>query len=229
MVQRSLCGFLWLLCTISGLHAQTLLDFSIGTTLQDRFAVQVALHQQFSPAFRAGLEVQYGAVQYRFIEARPINEGYATQFSIPLTLRLAQQKNIQLYGTFKTGIRLQGIIDPDNNDVRDSILNSTAWINELGFLVNFRLSERLDLQSGVSFPVGFELAPSALFEYQWTNIHAGLSYQLDPFVLWVRGTAGPSFGAEGDTYKFMWGLQVGLRWMLGPQTHNAARFIATSF
>jgi hypothetical protein len=94
----------------------------------------------------------------------------------------------------KLGARFQGVIDPDGNDQRDSILASTAVLAEVGFFVNIPLSERIHLQSGISFPIAYEIAPLPVLEYQWTNIHAGVSYAFPHQVLFLKGSMGSAIG-----------------------------------
>ena len=210
-------------------NSQSLIDISTGTSFQDQFAAQLTYRKQFSDNFRAGIELQYGSVKERFVEAQLIEEGYATSISIPMSLLLSKEEKIQLFGTFKAGIRFQGIIDPDGNNRRDSTLNSTALIGELGFLALVKASDNLYFQGGVSFPVGFELSPSSLFEYQWTNLHVGMSFKARENILFLKGNLGPAFGASGDTYKFMWALQGGIRINLTPDKHPfSANFIEAS-
>ena len=202
----------------SGLQAQTMGEISFGTSTQDLFAGQITIRRQFSERFRAGLSVQAGAPQYRFIGAKLLSEGgYAATVTAPLTWELSRQEGIQLYGLLRPGLRFQGIIDPDENDQRDSILSSTALLLEPGLLVNLPISSSLHLQSGATFPIGYEISPETLLEYQWVNLHGGLSYAAKRQVWFVRANAGSAFGASGDTYKFMWSLQAGVRFSFGSQ------------
>jgi len=213
-------------------HAQSFLDLSLGSSQQDNFALQLSTRKHFGPDFRAGLQFQYGSPNYRFIEARPIqNEGYAFIVSVPLSLKIYEQDQIQLWTYLNPGLRFQGVIDPDGNDQRDSLLNSTAFVAEAGLLVNISLNERMSFLGGVSFPLAFELDPSSLFEMQATLVHAGLSVQTQAkSTFFFKGNMGPAFGANGDTQKFLWALQAGIRFPLGKNspTPNSS-FIESSF
>ncbi len=208
-----------LLCLALGapsLSGQTLLDLGLGTSQQDRWASQLTLRRNFSPQFRAGLEVQFASPRNRFIEARPIDRGYAFHLALPLTYQIYQRETLQLFAFLKPSWRRQGIIDPDGNDQRDSLLRSTALAIEPGLFVNLLLGERLQAQSGVTFPTVFEIDPSQLFENQTTLIHAGLAYRSGARTQWFLNTnCGPAFGASGDSQKFLWSAQVGWRLALG--------------
>ena len=222
--------FLAFTCFLFGnSNAQSLIDLSVGTTLQDNFAMQIVFKNHFSKKFRAGIEFQYGLVRERYIEAKPINEGYSNIVALPMTLLLNDNGKAQLFGTLKVGVRFQGIIDPDDNDIKDHTLSSTALLGEFGLYANVKASHNLFIQGGVSFPVGYELSPSSLFEYQWTNINLGASYNIQNCALFLKGNFGPSFGASGDTYKFMWGVQTGIRFKLGNRENRLANFIETTF
>lgn len=220
---------LWL-GTLAPSWGQGLLDISVGTSFQDNVAAQLTYSQQFSERFRVGIALQYGAPSYRFVGAQPFqNTGYSYTVAVPLFLELVRQERIQLHGLLKLGGRFQGVIDPDENDRRDSLFQSTAVLAEIGFLVNLPLSERVHVQSGLSFPIVYELAPSPLLEYQWSRLHAGASYALDRQVLFLKGSVGPAFGASGDTYKFIWDLQAGVRLKFGNSPALNSHFIETSF
>ncbi len=220
-----------LLCLLLGsspLFSQTIIDLGIGTSQQDQWASQIALRQQLNPKFRAGLELQFSTPRYRFIEAKPITEGYSLILSLPLTYQLYEQDQLQLFGLFKPGFRRQGIIDPDGNDQRDSILNSTALLGELGLLINIIANERLNIQSGVSFPAAFEINPTNLFENLTTLLHAGLTYRSgERSVLFAKANMGAAFGASGDSHKFLWSTQIGLRFALGKKLDSL--FVESAF
>jgi hypothetical protein len=194
-------------------NAQSMLDVSIGTSHQDNFFTNVAYRYQLGDKFRIGLEAQYGNVKYRLIDAKPITAGYSSTISIPLTIRLYQKEKIRLDFYNKLGMRFQGILDPDDNDKRDSILNSTAVAFEPGLLVSVNLSEKLDLQSGFTVPVLFQTSPSSLFENVYPGLlHLGLSYKSsEKTTLFAKTMAGGATGGDGDTQKFGWALQAGFR------------------
>jgi hypothetical protein len=73
------------------MSAQSLVDVSVGSSTQDRVSANVAYRYQVSDRFRIGLEAQYGAPRYRFVDAKPIREGFSTTFSVPLTYRLYEK------------------------------------------------------------------------------------------------------------------------------------------
>jgi hypothetical protein len=211
------------------IYSQSMLDVSIGTSHQDNFFANIAFRKQVSPKFRIGLEAQYGAVKYRLIEAKPIREGYAATVSIPLTVRLYEKERIRLDFYAKPGARFQGVLDPDKNDIRDSLLTSTAFAFDPALLVTIKLNEKLNLQSGVSFPVFFQFNPSAIFENVYAGmIHLGLNYKVsNKSAVFFKSAFGPAAGGDGDTQKFGKSFQAGIRYNLGSKT--APSFIEPSF
>jgi hypothetical protein len=219
MKQRKNAGLLALLTLLLGfntLFAQGLLDLSVGTSIQDEVFTNLAYRLQVNPRLRMGAELQLAAPQYRFIDAKPIREGYASTFSLPITWQLHQNEKIDLHFFFRPGLRFQGIIDPDNNDVRDEILSSTAIMLDPGMIVNVKANERLNFQSGVSFPTFIQVQPSAVFENNSTTIHANVAYQVSQrSALFAKTLIGPAVGASGDSQKFVWSAQMGLRLNFG--------------
>lgn len=209
--------------------AQTSLDASIGTGFQDNFSTHLAVRNQLSPLLSAGLEVQTGLPKYRFVGTKVMREGYTFSASAPLALMLADEDRAQLYGIGRIGMRWQGIIDPDGNDMRDSILQSTAVLGELGFLAGLSASEGLNFQGGISFPLAYEINPLALMEYAWVKLHLGGSLNLGNATLFAHTNIGHAFGATGDTYKSIWSTEAGIRFNLGELKNDRFKLIQPSF
>jgi hypothetical protein len=209
--------------------AQSMVDVSVGNSHQDKFFTNLAYRYAVSDKFRIGMEFQYGAPKYRLIEAKPIREGYAATIGVPLTLRLYDKEQIRLDLYAKPGLRFQGVLDPDKNDIRDSILNSTAFSFEAGLLVTAKLSEKLNLQSGVTFPLFYQIKPSAIFENIYPGLlHFGVNYMAtEKSTVFVKTAFGGALGGNGDTQKFGWSLQGGVRFTIGEKTN--ANFVEPSF
>jgi hypothetical protein len=211
--------------------AQSLIDIGFGASTQDNYFTNISYRHQVSNNFRIGIEAQVSSPKYRFINAKLFTKGYATSIHIPLTFKITEQEKIRLDGYVRPGVRFQGVLDPDKNDKRDSILNSTAIMFDAGLLVNIKLTEKLNLNSGVSFPTGFQIAPSTLFEYFGAaNFHGGLSYAASTkTILFAKGMTGPALGANGDTYKYFWSLQAGIRLSLGNKQKGNPLLLEPSF
>lgn len=204
-------------------------DVSVGTSNQDNFLTNLAYRRQVSDKFRIGLEAQFSSPRYRFINAKPITEGYASTISIPLTLRLYEREKIRLDLYTKAGLRFQGVLDPDNNDKRDSLLTSTAFLFEPGLLVTVKLNEKLNFQSGITFPALFQLSPSFIFENVYPGLlHLGINHQSSARrTVFAKALFGGATGGNGDTQKFGWSLQAGVRFNLGKRP--GASFVEPSF
>jgi hypothetical protein len=200
------------------LHAQHLFDVSAGSSSQDYFSATLAFRKAFSDRFRLGLEAQLGAVRYRFISAQPIRKGYSFFLGVPILYRLYQSEHIRLDLYTRVGVRFQGVIDPDGNDERDQVLASTGVHFEPGLVVSAPLSHRLTLQGGVTLPNVFEIAPQFLFENNATVLSAGLAYRAtERRVFFVKASTGPAAGADGDSQKYTWSAQAGVRFRVGKQ------------
>jgi hypothetical protein len=217
-----------LICSLQ-INAQSMLDVSVGTSHQDNFFTNVAFRKQVSEKFRIGLEAQYGAAKYRLIEAKPITEGYSTTIGVPLTLRMKEKDQIRLDFYAKPGLRFQGVIDPDKNDIRDSLLTSTAISFDAGLLLTVKVSETLNFQSGVTFPLFYQIRPSAIFENIYPGLlHFGGNYKIGEKSTFFAKTAfGAALGGGGDTQKFGWSLQGGVRFSFGKEVTPS--FVEPSF
>ncbi|MGB3753119.1 MAG: hypothetical protein WA954_04380 [Parerythrobacter sp.] len=205
--------------SLSQLQAQSFTDVTFGTSKQDRAFVNLAYRYQFSDAFRAGIELETGLVNYRFIGAKVIDEGVSTTVSLPTLLRLYQQDNFRLDLYSKVGARFQSV---STNYEREEALpanTSFGFIVEPGLAVTYLLGDRLSLQSGVTLPLVFEASPEFIFENNVTNLFANLGYQLGKnSVFLLKTSTGPAAGASGDSQKYVWSAQAGLRFLFGGGT-----------
>jgi hypothetical protein len=202
------------------LSAQSMFDVSVGTSHQDNFFTNVAYRYQVSDKFRIGLEAQYGATKYRLMQAKAVTRGSATTVSVPLTLRLYEKEQIRLDLYTKVGMRFQSLSSPTATEIKDSLDASTAFVFEPGLLVTAKLSDKLNFQSGVTFPVLFQTSPSAIFENVYPGLlHFGLNYKWsEKSTVFAKTLFGGATGGDGDTQKFGWSLQTGLRFNFGQKT-----------
>lgn len=228
---KKVCKIILLTVLFKQTNAQSLIDIGAGASTLDNYYTNLAYRHQIKDNFRLGFEIQYGSPKYRFVEAVPFEKGYVWSLSAPLSFKIAEQDRIRLDGFVRPGFRFQGITDPDNNGIEDSLLNSRAVLFEAGLLVNIALTEKLNLSSGVLLPAAFEITPSSLFEYMGTpNFTGGLSYQASAkTIVFIKGITGPAFGANGDTYKYFWSAQAGVRFAFGKNPTTKSLIIEPSF
>lgn len=193
-------------------NSQTVVDASFGTSNQDQGLLNIAVRKQISEKFRAGIELQSGLVRYRFIGAKVIDEGISTSISLPFSIRLYEFEKLRLDYYTRVGLRFQ-TVEQSFADEKLLADNSSLGLNaELGLQVSLDLSEKLNIQSGVTLPNLFEINPEFIYENNVTNIFAGCGYKLSPKTIFMlRANAGPAAGASGDSQKFLWGVQAGLR------------------
>lgn len=221
--------FISMFFTTEFCYSQTSVDASIGSSFQDDFNAQFTLRKEFSSRLRAGFEFQYGSPKYRFVSTKVMTEGYSYSFSLPVSYLITAKESIQLFGIGRVGARFQGIIDPDNNDMRDSVLASTALISEFGLISSFGISEKVNLQSGISFPIAYELSPNSLTEYTWVKLHFGGSWAVKQNTFFLHANIGNAFGASGDTYKYIWSTELGIRRSFGESKNDESKLIQPSF
>jgi hypothetical protein len=214
---------------VENTRAQSMVDVSVGTSHQDNFFGNIAYRYQVNEKFRIGLETQFGSVNYRLIGAKVIKKGYVNSTSVPLTLRLYEKERVRLDFYSRLGARFQGVLDPDGNDKRDSLLNSTALIFEPGLLVTVQLNAQLNLQSGFSFPTYFEVQPTVLYENTYVPVlHLALNHKIGAKnILFLKTAFGAAVGGDGDTQKFGQSVQAGFRFNFGSQENPS--FVEPSF
>ena len=205
-------------------EAQTFADFSVGTSKQDQLFLNLALRKQFSDKFRGGIEIQTSAVNYRFIGAKVIDEGNSTSISLPSSFKLYQQNKLRLDFYSRFGVRFQSV---DDTYAQEKVLQESSSVGfnaELGLLVTLLLSDKCNIQSGFTLPNVFEVIPEFIYENNVTNLFANIGYRLsDKSTFVFKANAGPAAGASGDSQKFVYGLQAGLRFAFGKSaTNNSA-------
>ena len=205
-------------------RAQAILDLSVGSSFQDNFNSQLAIRNQFGSKFQAGFEFQYGIPKYRFIETRELRDGYTLAITLPGALQIQNDENIQLYVVGRLGMRFQG-----DNESGDSSRSSSAILYEVGLLTTFRVFENVQMQSGISLPSAYEISPSEISEYTWSKLHLGASSKLNGLTLFVHTNIGAAFGASGDTYKYIWSAEAGVRIPFGELKNSAFKLIHPSF
>lgn len=197
-------------------NAQMMADFTIGTSKQDKAFVNIAFRKQFSDKFRAGVELQTGAVNYRFISSKRISEGISNTLSFPASLRIYQKEKLRLDFYTRIGLRFQSV--SSHNQLKNKLeSNSSTGFNfEPGLVATLLLSDQLNVQSGFTLPNVFEVSPTFVFENNVTNLFLNINKRVsEKSIFLVKFNAGPAAGADGDTQKFIWSVQAGLRLSVG--------------
>lgn len=211
-------------------NAQTHVDVGVGTSNQDRGLLNLAVRKQFSEKIRAGIELQSSSVKYRFIGAKVIDEGIAATLSIPAAFRLYEFQKLRLDFYSRVGLRYQSV---DNSFATENKLEdntSLGFIFEPGLQISIVVSEKLNIQSGITLPNLFEFNPEFIYENITTNLFAGLGYKVaEKSILMLKANAGPAAGASGDSQKFNWGVQAGIRFSLGKAQNASALRLDPTF
>lgn len=215
-MKKSILLFTCFIASCMALRAQTFTDITVGVSNQDRVSLNLAVRKQFSDRFRAGIELQSSIVDYRFIGAKLIDRGNSTTISLPSSLRLYQTDKIRLDFYSRIGVRFQNV---EENYAKEKLLqdNSSVGFNvEPGLAVTVLFSDKFNIQSGFTLPNVFEISPEFLYENNATNIFANLGYKVSDKTTFIfKANAGPAAGANGDSQKFNWAFQTGLRFAFG--------------
>lgn len=210
--------------------AQTFADVSVGTSHRDQAFLNLALRHQFSERFRAGIEAQSGLIDYRFIGGKLIEEGNATTLGIPLTWRILEDSRLRLDLYARAGVTFQSV--PTADAERRMLESSSSFLYsfEPGLIVSLPLSEKMNLQGGFTIPLIFEASPVGLFENNVSNLFLNMGYQLSAkSILFLKTNTGPAAGANGDSHKYTWSVQAGVRILLNGQMQNGALLIEPTY
>lgn len=214
----------------STVSAQTYVDVSTGISNRDQALLNVSIRKQFSEKFRAGIEIQRGIINYRFIGAKLVEEGNTTSISIPVTFKLFQDSRLRLDLYTRAGIRLQSVSSGYATERLLEDNSSFAYFLEPGLMVSFPLTEKLGLQSGFTLPVIIESSPVGLFENNVSNLFLNAGYKISEKTIFLfKANTGPAAGADGDSQKFTWSLQAGLRFAIGGKSSSNSLVIEPSY
>ncbi len=208
-------------------EAQYALDLSLGTSRQDKAFMRVQINRAVNPQLKVAAQFRIASNRYRFIAANAINTGLSYEFSLPVTYKIQGFNDAAFFASLKTGLRFQQG-DPINNETVQ-VNNSTALHVEPGFHVSYTINSNSRFNAGVSFPITYELNPQRLFENQATMVHLGISKGIKEYgVAFLKIMTGPAFGGSGDTQKYLWSIESGVRLVLkGKKSYPDFLFIET--
>ena len=197
--------------------AQASLDLQLGTSKRDYSFATARLNYQLNGVWRIGAEFQASDYRYRFIDARRIESGYASEVRLFALRRLSGNERIRLDAFTKVGWRSVRVSDDEPQEILYDFQNSTALLIDPGLLVTIKAQERLYFHTGMYLPLVFQTTPEPLGEQLQSNcILFGGSYALgERWAVLATGFTGATFGGEGDTEKYLWQTSVGIRFSLG--------------
>lgn len=199
--------------------AQISFDLLLGASRQDYSNTTFRLNYQLNEVWRIGGEFQGSDYRYRFVDARRMTDGFASETCVFALRRLAENDRIRLDFFTKVGWRSVQASDEPQEVIYD-FENSSALRVDPGLLVTVKASERFFWHTGVRLPITYQLNPEPLGEQLQSNfIMLGGSYTLtERWTLLANGFTGATFGAGGDTEKYMWRADVGLRFSFSGTT-----------
>lgn len=196
------------------------LDMTYGSSKADYGFAMLRLSRQVSDRWRVGASYQFSDYRYRFIDARQVSDGFAGTLRLSGVVRLSETGGLRLDGFLHAGHRYIGLGTDAPQVFNYDFEPGHALILEPGLVVTLRASEAWNFHSGVNMHMAWQVAPEPLFE-QFPSAHllAGGSYRLKPrWTLFLTSQTGPMSGASGDTEKFFWQAQAGLRYAIGTPT-----------
>lgn len=166
-----------------GLHtrAQVFVDVGAGISNQDDAQVNVAFRKQFTEGIRLGFAMQSSSIRYRFIGAKNITSGSSFAIGIPAAIRLYGFEKLRLDFYGNTGLRFQGIAKNQAEVKKLAQNTSVAFFFEPGLQVGMALTDKLNVQSGVTLPNIFEVTPQFLHENITTNLFANVGFAVTDY------------------------------------------------
>ncbi len=196
--------------------AQISFDLQLGTSRRDYSLTTFRVNYQLNDVWRIGGEFQASDYRYRFIDARKIENGFASETRVFALGRLAENNRIRLDFFLKTGWRTVNVSEDEPQQIAYDFENSSAILVDPGLLVTLKATENLFFHTGVHLPLAFQIAPEFIGEQLQSNyILFGGSYALsERWVVLAHGFTGATFGANGDAEKYMWQTSVGVRFSL---------------
>lgn len=199
-----------------GVSAQIEVDLMGGTSKADRVFGQLSASWVGPQGFRAGVRLKQANYQYRFIDARPVSDGQATELRLLLSFPLAIQERIRLDAFLHPGLRW--IQAPEGiQEFNYAFSSSQGLVLDPGLVVSFFPIEKLSLHTGVNMHMAWQTRPSTVFEqFPSAMLLVGAAYQLHPdWSLLLNIESGPNSGASGDSEKYGWQIAAGLRFRIG--------------
>ncbi len=201
------------------LKAQTDLDLTFGASKADYSVTVIRATHKVNDGLRLGASYQFSDYRYRFINARPVSDGFAGTARLILVGRLAESDNIRLDGFLNPGFRIVQLPDDDPQPFENYSFEEAGQAITLdpGLLITIMASEKLAFHTGFNMHMAFQTSPEPLFEqFPSVRIKAGASYRLgNSWALFTSGETGPMSGASGDSEKYFWQIAFGLRYRLG--------------
>lgn len=191
-------------------------DLQVGTSQSDYSHTTLRLNYQLNNTWRIGADFQGADYRYRFIDARPIENGFSGAFKAFGLANVANNEFIRFDIGTKVGLRLVTASD-EPQDFNYTFENSVSTIIEPLAIATVKTSEKLYVHAGMNMRMVLQHVPTFVFEqFPSGLILFGGSYALsDKWILYTNNHFGAMAGASGDTEKAHWSTSVGIRYNFG--------------
>ncbi|MCI4667756.1 MAG: hypothetical protein MRZ79_06310 [Bacteroidia bacterium] len=217
MIKQFLIG-MFVICWLSGsLFGQNLIDLEVGVSKSDQVFGRLSYTFQFKKPVRLGFRLGTGDIQYRFVDARNVDNGTVLSGEILSQFRLSDNGDLSLYGFFNLGLRFIQLNAERPSEITNyAFQNSQAVTLDPGIVVHIKASETFNVFSGINMHMAIQYDPSVILEQQPSGyLLFGASLKTTKrSLVFVSSKIGSTYGAGGDTEKFFWSLQAGVRFSL---------------
>ena len=178
--------------------------------------------QQVSNRFSAGLQLRYSEINYRFVNARAIEEGNTTFVGAVLGFKLKEAEKYRFDFNLTASYRYL------NNDENPELPSSTNGLEiDPNFIFGLRLSDNLFFHTGAMFRTAMQFGEEPINDEQQpfsAIVLNGVSIYKNGHTYSLRTYAGPMTGATGDTEKFFWQLSLGYQYSFGSSSNSSSPF-----
>lgn len=200
-----------LLLSVSG-YSQSYTGFSIATSKSDKHMEMAWFQHQVSQKFSVGAQLKYSEIDYRFINARAVEEGNTFFSGLTLGYNIASTNRYRLDFNLTASYRYL------SSDQQNAVHTSTGGIEiDPNIIFGVRLSESLMFHTGPMLRTAHQISPDVISDEQLisTIVLSALSYELGCNLFSLRTYVGPMNGATGDTEKFFWQVSLGYQYQFG--------------
>lgn len=204
------------------IHAQSFLDLAFGASRTDYQHWNLRASTSVGDRWQLGIEFQAFDYRYRFIDARPVTDGFAGQVRGFTAFKIAESDRLRFDAFLKPGVRY--IQAPDGPQPFDQYAFQNSWAVTVdpGLVVTWQAFDKLSLHTGVNARTVIQVQPLALAEQLPSSlILFGGIYALAPrWSLFAAGNTGPMNGASGDSQKYNWEASFGIRFSIATSPNN---------
>lgn len=189
--------------------AQSYAGISIGSSKSDRLQSSLRYQHLITSRFSAGVQLSFGDIRYRFIDARAVEDGQVLMAGVSLGYAIAEGERYRL------DVNLSSRYRSIRTEAADAPADAGSGFEfDPQMVIALQVSESLYLYPGLMMRIAMQTSPEFIGNEQIPTgvLLNGLGWKLGSSMLSMRTYVGPMAGAVGDTEKFYWQLSLGFQY-----------------